>query len=193
MGSYKNRKHHIRTCVPTAGITGRDRQLHTTDLPTGVGTSNYIPHILGDVITCPCPWCMMLVHCSSYPTSGTQFLISHRILLAPGMAFSILRSEQNGWHHKDDIFKCIFLDENRRIFFQNVVVLSPRVQLIIIEHWSRLLLGTEQATSNYLRGELWSRYMPFMAPVRVNKLLQQVCLFELYRLLTLRSELSFIF
>ena len=30
-----------------------------------VGTSNYIPHILWDVITCPCPWCLFLTQPSS--------------------------------------------------------------------------------------------------------------------------------
>ena len=30
------------------------------------GTSNYIPQILWDVITCPCPWYLILVHQSSY-------------------------------------------------------------------------------------------------------------------------------
>ena len=29
------------------------------------GTSNYIPHYLWDVITCPCPWYMLLAHKSS--------------------------------------------------------------------------------------------------------------------------------
>ena len=31
-----------------------------------VGTSNYIPQILWDVITCPCPWYLLLAHKSSY-------------------------------------------------------------------------------------------------------------------------------
>ena len=30
------------------------------------GTSNYIPQILWDVITCPCPWYLPLAHTSSY-------------------------------------------------------------------------------------------------------------------------------
>ena len=30
------------------------------------GTSNYIPQILWDVITCPCPWHLLLAHKSSY-------------------------------------------------------------------------------------------------------------------------------
>ena len=30
------------------------------------GTSNYIPQILWDVITCPCPWYLLLPHTSSY-------------------------------------------------------------------------------------------------------------------------------
>ena len=30
-----------------------------------VGTSNYIPQKLWDVITCPCPWCLLLAYHSS--------------------------------------------------------------------------------------------------------------------------------
>ena len=30
------------------------------------GTSNYIPHILWDVITCPCPWYMLQAYLSSH-------------------------------------------------------------------------------------------------------------------------------
>ena len=31
-----------------------------------VGTSNYIPQYLWDVITCPCPWYLLLAHKSTY-------------------------------------------------------------------------------------------------------------------------------
>ena len=43
------------------------------------GTSNYIPQILWDVITCPCPWYLLLAQHSTYETqtlSSLYLLIS---------------------------------------------------------------------------------------------------------------------
>ena len=36
------------------------------------GTSNYIPQILWDVITCPCPWYLFLTHCHHMSQTGMQ-------------------------------------------------------------------------------------------------------------------------
>ena len=40
---------------------------------TRTETSNYIPQYLWDVITCPCPWYLLLLHDSSYIFQGLFF------------------------------------------------------------------------------------------------------------------------
>ena len=41
------------------------------------GTSNYIPHMLWDLITCPCPWCLLLAQHSSGVVRQIQFTNKH--------------------------------------------------------------------------------------------------------------------
>ena len=56
------------------------------------------------------------------------------------------------WCHQfaDDIFKCIFVIENDFIDPNFTEGCSQNVQLTICQHWFRLWLGVEQATSHYL-------------------------------------------
>ena len=52
-------------------------------------------------------------------------------------SFNSLRPRQNGSRFADDIFKCIFLNENVRISIKIHWSLFPRVQLILSQHWFR--------------------------------------------------------
>ena len=57
-----------------------------------------------------------------------------------------LRPRQNGHLFADDIFKCIFFNENVWISIK----ISLRIQLTIFQHWFRKRLDADQATSHYL-------------------------------------------
>ena len=77
-----------------------------------------------------------------------------------------LRPRQNGRHFADDIFKCIFLNENVSI----VVKISLKfVQLTIFQHWFRWWLGAVQATSHYLN-QWWLVYWRIYASLGLNEL-----------------------
>ena len=52
-----------------------------------------------------------------------------------------LRPRQNGRHFADDIFICIFVDENVWILVKISLNLFPRVQLTIFQPWFRLWPG----------------------------------------------------
>ena len=62
---------------------------------------------------------------------------------------------RNGIHFPDNIFQCIFLNEN--VWILNTIWLKfvPEVQLTMIQHWFRKWLGAYQATSHYLN-QWWS-------------------------------------
>ena len=53
----------MRSVVPEAGIKA--------------GTSNSLPQILWDVITCPCPWYLLLAQHSSHRVHPTKYIIVH--------------------------------------------------------------------------------------------------------------------
>ena len=92
--SMPDQLHYIRSVMPEAGIKGRDKSsliarfmgqtwgpsgadrtqvgpmLVPWTLSSGIisraGTSNYIPQILWDVITCPCHWHLLRTQLSSF-------------------------------------------------------------------------------------------------------------------------------
>ena len=62
-----------------------------------------------------------------------------------------LRQSQNDQHFPDDIFKCIFLNENISIPIQvSLKFVLLRDKLAIFHHWFGWGLGAVQATSHYL-------------------------------------------
>ena len=68
---------------------------------------------------------------------------------------STLRPRQNGRHFPDDIFECIFLNENVWIPIKNsqwsfLLLKFGHFISTIFQHWFRWWLGTDQATSHYL-------------------------------------------
>ena len=50
---------------------------------------------------------------------------------------NILRPRQNGCHFADNIFKCIFLNENVWISLEISLKFIHRIQLTIFQHWFR--------------------------------------------------------
>ena len=54
---------------------------------------------------------------------------------ASGVGVITLRPRQNGRHFRDNIFKCIFLNQNVWILIS--LIFSPRVELAIFQHWFR--------------------------------------------------------
>ena len=68
-----------------------------------------------------------------------------------------LRLRQNGRHFPDDIYKCIFLNENIWISFKNHWRLFLGVSLTIFQHWLRYWLYTDHVTGHYLN-QWWLVY-----------------------------------
>ena len=77
-----------------------------------------------------------------------------------------LRPGQNGRHFADDIFKCIFLNEN--VWIPTKISLKF-VQLTIFQHWFRYWLGASQVTSHYLN-QWWLVYWRKYASLGFNEL-----------------------
>ena len=84
--------------------------------------------------------------------------------------FNSLRPRPNRRHFADDIFECIFENENEWI--------SPRIslkfvpimfELTIFQLWFRLWLGADQATSHYLN-QWWLVYWRIYASLGLNEL-----------------------
>ena len=55
---------------------------------------------------------------------------------------STLRPRQNGHKFPDDIFKCIFLNENIHFWLRIHWSLFPRIQSTVFQHWFIWWLGT---------------------------------------------------
>ena len=79
-----------------------------------------------------------------------------------------LRPRQNGRHFPDDIFKCIFLNENVSITIK-FSLKFPRAKLTIFQHWFGEWLGAKQATSHYLN-QGWTVYWHIYASLSLNEL-----------------------
>ena len=72
-------------------------------------TSNYIPQYLWDVITCPCPWSLILAHTSS---SGNKLLVS----------FSYTKGESYVW----DNYRVV-LNSSLRLWIWTEIVLKGNI------------------------------------------------------------------
>ena len=79
------------------------------------------------------------------------------------LSINTLRPTQNGHHFPDNIFKCIFLNEN--VWFHGSFFLW--FQLTIFQHWFRYWLGANQATSHYL-SQWWLTYRRIFASLGLN-------------------------
>ena len=113
------------------------------------GTNNYIPQILWDVITCPCPWYLLLAHKSSYTLTLLFYLSLIRCvwymnknqidvlfnsnpcwltfqIITWSWCLNTLRPRQDGRHFPDNIFKCIFLNENVWISIKSSLKFVPK-------------------------------------------------------------------
>ena len=67
------------------------------------------------------------------------------------LLFNTLRPRQNGCHSADDIFKCIFLNENVQILIQFSLKFVSKGTINNIPTLVQVMaLGTDQATSHYL-------------------------------------------
>ena len=87
-----------------------------------------------------------------------------------------LRPRQDGRRFADNVFKCIFLNENIWISLKISLKLFLRFQLTIFQHWFRYWLGAVQATSHYLN-QWWLVSWHIYASLGLN---------EIYLILTLR-------
>ena len=83
--------------------------------------------------------------------------------------FNLLRLRQNGCHLADDISNACFW--MKMLEFQSKVhwSLFLRFQLIIFQHWFRLWLGADEATSLYLNQWYWV-YWRIYASLGLNEL-----------------------
>ena len=74
--------------------------------------------------------------------------------------------ERNGCHFADTIFNCIFMNEKCCISIWIYWSLFLRAQLTVSQHWFRLWLGAEQATSHYLN-QRWPISLTHISGMRV--------------------------
>ena len=94
-----------------------------------------------------------------------------------GSAPNTLRPRQNGRHFPDDIFNCIFLNENIRISLAISLKFVPRRLIKNIPALVQIWLGDIQATSHYLK-QWWLVYWSHICVTR-PKLIKRL-LFEIY-------------
>ena len=76
---------------------------------------------------------------------------------------------QNGRRFSDDIFKCIFMNENIWIWINISLNLLLRVKSTIYKHWFRYWLGDDQAPRHYL-SQWWLYYRCIYATLGLNEL-----------------------
>ena len=81
---------------------------------------------------------------------------------------------QNGRHFPDDIFKCIFLDENAWISIKISLKFVPKDPINNIPALVQQWLGTDQATSHYLN-QWWLGYWLIYASLVLNELTVGQC------------------
>ena len=99
--------------------------------------------------------------------SGTLFPIKYLwIHISLWTLFNTLRPRH---HFADNIFKCIFLNENAWIALKISLKFVPKVQLTIFQDWFRWWLGAGQATSHYLN-QWWLVYWRIYASLSLNEL-----------------------
>ena len=80
-----------------------------------------------------------IMPCYGYPASLVyqNYLVMSTTYLALTISLNTLRPRQNGCHFPDDIFKCIFLNENVKISIKFHWSLLLMVHLTIFHHWFR--------------------------------------------------------
>ena len=84
-------------------------------------------------------------------------------------SINTLRPGQNGRHSADDIFKCIFLNENAWIPIKISLKFVPKGPINNIPALVQIMLGTNQAASHYLN-QWWLVYWRIYASVGLNEL-----------------------
>ena len=100
------------------------------------------------------------------------------------LLINTLRPRQNGRHFPDDIFKCIFVNENIWISINITLKFVPKFQLTLFQYWFRQWLGADQATSHCLNQ--WKLiYWHIYAPLGLNELA-----WDIYRVIISQSALS---
>ena len=121
---------------------------------TKICTKNYINNLIWDVAENPCPnfiddlakSSLKLGHgyvIMSYCFAWTSLLIIALASVMNWLIFNTLRTKQNGWHFPDDIFICIFLNENVWISLKISLNVVPKVlidnipSLVQIMAWRR--------------------------------------------------------
>ena len=114
---------------------------------------------------------MIIIAAIYAPVDEDKWLDWRHIILPSGrymMHINTLRPRANGCHFGNDIFKCIFFNENVfcLIFPWS---LSLKFQLTIPQHWFRKWLGTNQATSHYLN-HWWLDYRRIHTSPSLNQL-----------------------
>ena len=81
-----------------------------------------------------------------------------------------LRPTQNGRHFPDDIFKCIFLNENVRLPIKISLKFVPKGPINKIPAFVQIMAWRRQATSHYLN-QLWLVYWRIYASLGLNELI----------------------
>ena len=97
----------------------------------------------------------------------------HDSLYNTCLDINTLGLKQNNRHIVDNIFKCIFLNENVWLSIEISLTFVPREQLTILHHWFRQWFGTYQVTSHYLH-QWWLVYWCIYASLSLNELIQMV-------------------
>ena len=100
-----------------------------------------------------------------YLESETKWTPFHRRHLDKVDTISQTTFRQSGHNFADDIFKCIFLNENAWILITITLRFVPKV----FQQWFRELLGAVQATSHYMN-QWWLIYRRIYASISLNKL-----------------------
>ena len=85
--------------------------------------------------------------------------------------FNTLRPRQNGRHFADNIFKCIFLDENVWISLKISLKFVPKGPINNIPALLQIMVGAVQATSHYLN-QWWLLYRRINASLGLNEIMK---------------------
>ena len=85
---------------------------------------------------------------------------------------NILRPRQNGRYFADDIFRCIFLNENACISLKISLKFVPKVRINNIPALAQIMAWRRQATSHYL-SQWWLVYWRIYASLGLNELIRQ--------------------
>ena len=104
-------------------------------------------------------------------------------------AISSLRPIQNERHFADDIFKCIFFNENVWISIQISLKFVPKGPINNIPALIRIMAWRRQTTSHYLN-QWWLNYRRIYASLGLNELKESKCWLELFRKKIVKHESS---